>query len=129
MCQGTIHDSLEIKFEEVGEDRLSATMPVSELTRQPFGLLHGGASVVLAESLGSMASFLAIDDGAMSVGIEVNANHIRAARNGQVKGVAKPIHIGRSIHVWGIEIANDSGELVCTARLTVSVREPKGLPT
>ena len=65
MCQGTIHDSLEIKFEEVGEDRLSATMPVSELTRQPFGLLHGGASVVLAESLGSMASFLAIDDGAM----------------------------------------------------------------
>ena len=123
-CEGTIHDSLGIQFTELGEDFISATMPVDGRTKQPVGLLHGGASVVLAESLGSTASFLAAADGATPVGIEVNANHLRPARQGTVTGTARPIHLGRTLHVWGIEVVDEAGRKLCTARLTVFVQDP-----
>ena len=129
MCEGTIHDALGIRFTEVREDALTATMPVVEATRQPFGFLHGGASVVLAESLGSMAALLACEEEEAPVGIEVNANHLRAVREGVVTGKAKAVHVGRSLHVWAVEIADEAGRLVCVARLTVSIRGPKAPTT
>jgi 1,4-dihydroxy-2-naphthoyl-CoA hydrolase len=124
-CEGTIHDSLGIQFTALTEDSISASMPVDARTVQPIGLLHGGASVVLAESLGSMASILAVEEGTLAVGIEVNANHVRSARNGVVTGTARPIHIGQTIHVWGIEIRDSTDQLVCVSRLTTSIRAPK----
>ena len=129
MGAGTIHEALGIAYTEVGEDRLVATMPVAAATRQPFGLLHGGASVVLAESLGSMAAYLACAEGEIPVGVEVNANHLRAVREGTVTGVARPAHLGRTLHVWGVEIADDAGRPVCVARLTVIVRAAEAPPT
>jgi 1,4-dihydroxy-2-naphthoyl-CoA hydrolase len=128
LCEGTIHDSLGIQFTALTDDSISATMPVDERTVQPIGLLHGGASVVLAESLGSMASILAVEEGTLAVGVEVNANHVRAARNGIVTGTARPIHIGQTIHVWSIEIRDSTGQIVCVSRLTTSIRAPKARP-
>ena len=125
LAKGTVHDSMGIQFTDFADDSLSATMPVDARTIQPMGLLHGGSSVVLAESLGSMASILATEEGVTAVGVEVNANHVRSARNGVVTGTARPIHLGSSIHVWGIEICDSLGALVCIARLTTSVRGPK----
>ncbi len=122
MAEGTIHDALGIRFTEIGETGLFGTMPVAPATRQPFGLLHGGASVVLAESLGSMAAYLACDEGDVPMGVEVNANHLRAVREGTVTGTARPVHVGRTLHVWGVEIADETGRAVCVARLTVVVR-------
>jgi len=120
---GTIHEVLDIQFTEIGSDSLSARMPVDRRTFQPAGLLHGGASVVLAESLGSMASTLVIDpEQCRCVGIDVNANHVRSARGGYVIGTASPIHLGKSTHVWEIKIRNEAGELVCISRLTVAIR-------
>lgn len=114
--------ALGIQFKEMGSDFLSATMPVDERTRQPFGLLHGGASVVLAETLGSMASFLCIDaEKNIAVGLEVNANHLRPVTNGHVTGICTPIHIGSKTHVWDIKIYTDRGKLSCVSRLTVAV--------
>ena len=127
-CEGTIHDSLGIQFTALTEDSISASMPVDARTVQPIGLLHGGASVVLAESLGSMASILAVEEGALAVGVEVNANHVRSARNGVVTGTARPIHIGQTIHVWSIEIRDSMDQLVCVSRLTTSIRAPKVRP-
>jgi 1,4-dihydroxy-2-naphthoyl-CoA hydrolase len=127
-CEGTIHDSLGIQFTALTEDSISASMPVDARTVQPIGLLHGGASVVLAESLGSMASILAVEEGALAVGVEVNANHVRSARNGVVTGTARPIHIGQTIHVWSIEIRDSMDQLVCVSRLTTSIRGPKVRP-
>jgi 1,4-dihydroxy-2-naphthoyl-CoA hydrolase len=127
-CEGTIHDSLGIQFTALTEDSISASMPVDSRTVQPIGLLHGGASVVLAESLGSMASILAVEEGALAVGVEVNANHVRSARNGVVTGTARPIHIGQTIHVWSIEIRDSMDQLVCVSRLTTSIRAPKVRP-
>jgi len=127
-CEGTIHDSLGIQFTALTEDSISASMPVDARTVQPIGLLHGGASVVLAESLGSMASILAVEEGALAVGVEVNANHVRSARNGVVTGTARPIHIGQTIHVWSIEIRDSTDQLVCVSRLTTSIRAPKARP-
>jgi len=113
---------LGIEFTEIGEDYIKATMPVDERTHQPFGILHGGASVVLAESLGSIASWLAIDpDKYMAVGLDVNANHLRAVKSGQVTGVCTPINIGGKIHVWDIKIYDDRGKMSCISRLTVAV--------
>lgn len=129
MGRDTIHDALGILFSEVGEDRLAATMPVAPATRQPFGLLHGGASVVLAESLGSMAAYLACGEDEIAVGVEVNANHLRAVREGVVTGVARPVHLGRTLHVWGVEIADEAGRGVCVARLTVLIRGREAPPT
>ena len=114
---------LGIVFTELGEDFLRGTMPVDERTRQPYGLLHGGASVLLAETLGSMAANLCVEDPAtqQAVGLEINANHLRAAKSGLVTGTARPLHLGRSTQVWEIRIEDDGGRLVCVSRLTMSV--------
>jgi 1,4-dihydroxy-2-naphthoyl-CoA hydrolase len=119
---GTAVAALGIRITAAGEDSLSGTMPVDGRTRQPWGLLHGGASVLLAETLGSAASICCVDPAiATCVGLEVNANHVRGVRDGIVTGVARPIHLGRTSHVWGIEIRTDDDKLVCIARLTATV--------
>jgi 1,4-dihydroxy-2-naphthoyl-CoA hydrolase len=118
----TIADLLDIKFIETGKDFIKATMPVDHRTHQPYGLLHGGASCVLAETLGSIASAHVIDHTKfICVGIEINANHIRSARSGVVTGITTPIHIGNSTHVWDIKIYDEREKLVCISRLTVAV--------
>lgn len=113
---------LGIEFSAFGDDFLEATMPVDHRTHQPFGLLHGGASVVLAESLGSLAGFLCLEDMNQAVvGQEINANHIRGVKSGVVTGRAKPVHLGRQSQVWSIEISNEEGKLVAISRLTLAV--------
>jgi 1,4-dihydroxy-2-naphthoyl-CoA hydrolase len=113
---------LGIDFVELGDDFLSASMPVDERTRQPYGLLHGGASCVLAETLGSIASSLVIDPARyICVGLEINANHVRSAREGFVTGTARPIHLGGSTHVWDIRIHDNYQKLICISRLTVAI--------
>ena len=118
-------DFLGISYTEIGKDYLCGKMPVINKTRQPFGLLHGGASVVLAETLGSVASNLLVEANQMAVGLEVNANHIKSVREGYVFGKASPIHIGRKTHVWSIEIRDEKDRLVCISRLTVAVIDKK----
>jgi 1,4-dihydroxy-2-naphthoyl-CoA hydrolase len=119
---------LDIQFTEVGDDFLTATMPVDERTHQPAGILHGGASVVLAETLGSIASYMCIDpEKYMAVGLEINANHLRPVKSGLVTGICKPLHIGAKTHVWEIKIYNDKGKMNCISRLTVAViSKPQG---
>ncbi len=113
---------LEIEFMEIGEDFITARMPVNERTHQPYGILHGGASVVLAETLGSVASSMVSDwDKYIGVGLEVNANHLRPVKSGYVTGVCKSIHIGGKTHVWDIKIYNDKGKMNCISRLTVAI--------
>ncbi|MBL4755680.1 MAG: hotdog fold thioesterase [Flavobacteriales bacterium] len=122
MEQGNILEHLGIEIVEVGENFIKGKMPVDKRTHQPQGILHGGASVVLAESLGSVASNLVVDSSKdYAVGLEVNANHLRQVSRGYVHGIAKPIHIGRKSHVWSIEIVNDDGKLVCISRMTMMV--------
>jgi uncharacterized protein (TIGR00369 family) len=113
---------LGIELTEVGEDWLRGTMPVDARTHQPFGILHGGASVALAETLGSMAGNLTVDTSKeMVVGVEINANHLRAVREGVVTGTARPLHVGRTTQVWEIRIENEQGKLVCVSRITLAV--------
>ncbi len=113
---------LDIKFTQVDEDSLTATMPVDERTHQPAGILHGGASVVLAETLGSVASYMCIDpEKHQAVGLEINANHLRPVKSGLVTGICKPLHIGAKTHVWEIKIYNDKGKMNCISRLTVAI--------
>lgn len=113
---------LDIRFIEVGDDFICATMPVDERTHQPAGILHGGASVVLAETLGSIASYMCIDpEKYIAVGLEVNANHLRPVSSGLVKGVCRPLHIGAKIQVWEIKMYNDKGKMNCISRLTVAI--------
>lgn len=113
---------LGIKFTEITDDSISATMPVDERTHQPFGILHGGASVVLAETLGSIASYLCIDpEKFIAVGLEVNANHLRGVKSGKVTGICKPIHVGAKTHVWEIKLYTDQNKLSCISRLTVAI--------
>lgn len=120
--KGNMGEWLGIEFTEIGEDYLAAKMPVDHRTKQPYGLLHGGASVTLAETLGSVASHLIIDYNQFhAVGLEINANHIRSAREGFVTGQCKPVHIGSSTHVWEIRINDDAGRLVCISRITVAI--------
>lgn len=115
---------LDIKFTEATADSLSATMPVDSRTQQPFGILHGGASVVLAETIGSVASHLVIGEGDyLPVGLEINANHLRPVSEGLVTAKCTPIHIGKKTHVWDIKISNPENKLVCISRLTVSIVE------
>ena len=122
MAAGTMIEHLGIEFLEVGDDYLKARMPVDRRTLQPYGLLHGGASVTLAETLGSAAAHCCVDNGQkMCVGLDINANHIRAVRDGYVTGVAKPLHIGASTQVWEIQIHSAQDKLVCIARLTLAV--------
>ena len=118
----TLDGHLGIKFTDIGADFVRATMPVNGRTRQPYGLLHGGASVALAESLGSTGATMCIDVREFQcVGQEINANHLRPARDGLVTGTARPVHLGGRTQVWIIDIANEAGKLVCTSRLTVAV--------
>ncbi|MGE1560333.1 hotdog fold thioesterase [Pantoea septica] len=110
-----------IRFTAIGDDYLEAVMPVDARTHQPFGLLHGGASVVLAESMGSIAGYLCTEEGKSVVGIEVNASHHRSVSSGEVRGTCRPLHIGSRNQVWQIEIRNARGQLCCSSRLTVAV--------
>ncbi|MTC60803.1 1,4-dihydroxy-2-naphthoyl-CoA hydrolase [Providencia rustigianii] len=121
MAKDCMLGHLGIEITGFGDDYLEGTMPVDQRTKQPFGLLHGGASVVLAESLGSIAGYLCTEGDQRVVGLEINANHVRAARDGVVKGVCKPIHLGRRQQVWNIDIFNEKGQLCCTSRLTTAV--------
>jgi 1,4-dihydroxy-2-naphthoyl-CoA hydrolase len=118
---GTMARPLGIVFTEIGEDFIRGTMPVDDRTRQPLGLLHGGASVALAETLGSTGANLCVDDSRLCLGQEINANHVRSARTGTVTGTARPLHIGGRSQVWGIDIVDESGALVCISRLTMAV--------
>lgn len=119
LCKGTLMETLGIRFVPAGPDEAAATMPVEPRTHQPMGLLHGGATVALAESLGSASSYLLIDQDAQSVvGIEVNANHIRSVRSGTVKATGRLVHKGRATHVWDIRITDGPGDLVALCRIT-----------
>lgn len=123
MGKGNMGEHLGILFTEIGPDYLIAKMPVDARTTQPFGILHGGASVVLAETLGSVASTLCLDDMATqtAVGLEINANHLRAVRSGFVYGKVSAVRVGRTVHVWNIEIKDDSDNINCISRLTTMV--------
>ncbi len=126
----TMVEHLGIEITEIGDDFVRGTMPVDARTRQAMGLLHGGASVALAETLGSIAGGMVIDLGKQSVvGLEINANHLRAVRSGLVTGTARPVNIGRSVQVWQTEIVDDSGKPACISRLTLYVldRPPPGI--
>ena len=120
--KNTIGELLDIRFESFDDESLTASMVVDHRTHQPYGLLHGGASVVLAESVGSMAAYLCIDPSKFyCVGLEVNANHLRGVRSGRVTAVARAIHIGRTTQVWDIRLTNDDGKASCVSRLTMAV--------
>ena len=119
--RNTAPEHLGIEFLEVGDDFITARVPVDERTRQPYGLLHGGVSVVLAETLGSCGAIFCAPEGHRVVGLDINANHIRAATSGWVMGKTTPVHIGRSTQVWAIERRNAQGELTCVSRITMAV--------
>lgn len=120
--KNTAIENLGIKITEIRDDTLVGEMPVNSKTRQIHGILHGGASVLFAETLGSLAAVMACKEGYTAVGLEINANHLKGVKNGQVKGVATAIHIGKSTQVWNIQISHkESGKLVCTSRLTIAV--------
>jgi 1,4-dihydroxy-2-naphthoyl-CoA hydrolase len=120
--QETLVSHLGIRYTDVGEDYLAASMPVDARTKQPAGILHGGASVALAETLGSTGANLVVDrDKKLCVGLEINANHVRAMREGTVTGVARPLHIGGSTQVWEIRISDAKERLVCVSRITMAV--------
>ena len=121
----TAPEHLGLEFLEVGDDFIRARVPVDKRTRQPYGLLHGGVSVVLAETLGSCGAIYCAPPGHRVVGLDINANHIRAATAGWVTGKTTPVHIGRSTQVWAIELHNDAGELTCVSRITMAVLAPK----
>lgn len=123
LSNNTISQHLGIEFIEIGADYIVARMPVDHRTHQPFGILHGGASVVLAETLGSIASYLCLKDPVKqhAVGLEINANHIRSVKEGFVYGKVTPIHLGRSTQIWDIKITNEENKLVCISRLTVAI--------
>ncbi len=123
--KNTLNESMGVEFTEIGDDYLKARMPVDKRTVQPMGLLHGGANVALAETLGSVASLLCLDDPGKKapVGVEINANHLRAVKKGFVTGTVKPVRVGRQLHVWNIEIHDEEGRLSCVSRITVAVVE------
>ena len=124
--KNTMMDSLGIIITDFGDDYICGKMPLDERTIQPFGLLHGGASAALAETLGSIAGGMKVDhEGKTVVGIEINCNHLRSARSGWVHGIAKPIKLGKKIQVWNIEIKNDNDDLVAVSRLTLAVIDKK----
>lgn len=125
--QGTMGEHLGIEWLELGEDFIKARMPVDHRTKQPYGLLHGGASVALAETLGSVGAALSVDSSRyIAVGMEINANHIRSVRDGFVIGTTRPVHRGATTQVWEIRIEDERGKLVCISRLTVAIRKITG---
>lgn len=120
----TLAAQLGIVFSALGDDYIEATMPVDHRTHQPYGLLHGGASAALAETLGSVGSALVVDHSQYyTLGIEINANHIKPARNGLVTGRATPVHLGKTLHVWNISIHDAAQQLICVSRLTVMIKK------
>jgi 1,4-dihydroxy-2-naphthoyl-CoA hydrolase len=124
LAANTMNDLIGIRFTEVGENYLKATMPVDHRTRQAYGLLHGGASVTLAETIGSVGSLLVVDpDQSICVGVEINANHLRSVKEGFVTATAIPLHLGMSSHVWDIKIIDKNEKLICVSRLTVYVKK------
>ena len=126
LSQNTLADNIGIVFTEICDDYLKATMPVDKRTHQPYGLLHGGASAALAETLGSVASWLTIDmEKQICVGIEINCNHIKGIKEGMVTGTVTPIHLGATTHVWDIKITNEKDQLICVSRLTVAILKKK----
>lgn len=121
-ARGTLDETLGIEITGFTEDSITGTLPVDARTKQPFGLLHGGASVALAESLGSLGCYLTLPaDGSRGVGLEINANHLRAVRDGVVTGTARPLHLGRTTQVWEIRIVDREGRLTCVSRLTMAI--------
>jgi 1,4-dihydroxy-2-naphthoyl-CoA hydrolase len=126
LSANTIAQQLGIVFTLIADDRIEATMPVDHRTHQPMGMLHGGASVTLAETLGSVAAMLCIDmTRQYCVGLEINANHIRSVKQGLVRGVTRPIHIGKKTQVWDIRISTETDELVCISRITMAILDKK----
>ncbi len=123
--KGTAPEHLGMEFLEVGDDFITGRIPVDARTRQPYGLLHGGVSVVLAETLGSCGAIYCAPEGHRVVGLDINANHLRGATSGWVTGRTTPVHVGRSTQVWHIELRNDQGELTCVSRLTMAVLAPR----
>lgn len=121
MHRDTACERLGIEITEIGPDYLRGRMPVDARTKQPAGILHGGASVALAETLGSVSAWLCLEPGHTGVGLDINANHIRATSQGWVTGITRPVHIGRSTHVWAIELTDDQGRLTCVSRITMAV--------
>ena len=118
--KNTMAEFLGIEIKEIGDNTIKAVMPVNNKTIQPFGILHGGASVVLAETIGSIASNLCLNDGYFSVGLDINANHIKSVKDKYVEGITSPIHVGRTTHVWEIKILQNS-KVTCISRLTTAV--------
>jgi uncharacterized protein (TIGR00369 family) len=125
ISRGTANEHLGIEFLEVGEDFIRGRVPVDHRTRQPYGLLHGGVSVVLAERLGSCGAAYSCPEGHRAVGLDINANHLRGVTSGWVTGTARPVHIGRTTQVWQIDLRNDADELTCVSRITMSVLAPR----
>ncbi len=124
--KNTMSELLEMKFIEIGENFLKASMPVDWRTRQPYGVLHGGASLALAETIGSVASAQVIDaEKFICFGMEINANHIRSVKNGLVIATCTPVHLGKSTHVWDIRIHDEKERLICISRLTVAILEKR----
>lgn len=122
----TMSSLLEMEWVELGADFLRLRMPVNDKTKQPYGLLHGGASCALAETIGSIGSFLVINsEKKICVGLEINANHVKSAREGFVTATAKPLHLGNSTHIWDIRIEDDNKNLICISRLTVAILDKK----
>lgn len=122
MNKNTLAETLDMQFTEIGDDFICLQMPVNSTTHQPYGLLHGGASAALAETIGSVASWMCIDmEKQICVGMEINCNHIRGIRTGIVTATATPLHLGATSHVWDIRIKDESGKLICVSRLTVAV--------
>lgn len=117
----TAVDHLGIEFLEVGDDFIRARAPVDKRTQQPYGLLHGGVSVVLAETLGSCGAMYACPVGHRAVGLDINANHLKGAKSGWVTGITYPIHVGRTTQVWQIDMSNDAGEMTCVSRITLAI--------
>lgn len=122
---GTAVEHLGIEFLEVGDDFIRARVPVDKRTLQPYGLLHGGVSVVLAETLGSCGAAYAAPEGHRAVGLDINANHLKGVTAGWVTGITYPVHIGRTTQVWQIDMSNDAGEMTCVSRITMAVLAPK----
>ena len=116
---------LGIEFLEIGDDSLTGRVPVDARTRQPYGLLHGGVSVVLAETLGSMGAYYASPEGHSAVGLDINANHLKGVTSGWVTATARPVHRGRTTQVWQIDMRNDAGDLTCVSRITMAILSPR----
>jgi uncharacterized protein (TIGR00369 family) len=121
----TAPEHLGMEFLEVGDDFIRGRIPVDKRTKQPYGLLHGGVSVVLAETLGSCGAAYACPEGHRAVGLDINANHLKGATAGWVTGIARPVHVGRTTQVWQIDMSNDAGELTCVSRITMAVLAPR----